>query len=238
MINEASASASEIFAGSMQDWDKGLVVGKTSFGKGSVQQLFPLSDGYGIKITTSKYYIHSGRGIHKEDNDRLLRGEEISESEKEKLDEERKKQVYHTDKGRIVYGGGGITPDIEIEQGKLTPFEMELRRKNLFFPFVVDYMLHNEGVVTKKIEISEQIFNKFLQFAKENGLEVKEQDLTESKKFIVNALKATFYTRQFGEKEGYMISIELDDQLQEALSLFDRFSTLDEMFAYAESLKK
>jgi carboxyl-terminal processing protease len=238
MINEASASASEIFAGSMQDWDKGLVVGKTSFGKGSVQQLFPLSDGYGIKITTSKYYIHSGRGIHKEDNDRLLRGEEISESEKEKLDEERKKQIYYTDNGRIVYGGGGITPDIEIEQGKLTPFEMELRRKNLFFPFVVDYMLENEGVVTKNFEISNQLLDRFVQFAKDNGLDVKEQDLAESQKFILNALKATFYTRQFSEKEGYIISMELDDQLQEALTLFDRFSTLEEMFAYAESLKK
>jgi len=78
LVNEASASASEIFAGSLQDWDKGLVLGKTTFGKGSVQQLFPLANGNGIKVTTSYYYIKSGRCIHKMINDKLLQGKEVS----------------------------------------------------------------------------------------------------------------------------------------------------------------
>ncbi|HPK40787.1 MAG TPA: S41 family peptidase, partial [Candidatus Cloacimonadota bacterium] len=86
LVNEASASASEIFAGSLQDWDKGLVVGKTTFGKGSVQQLFPLSEGYGIKITISKYYIKSGRCIHKDINDKILKGKEVTADEKKMIE--------------------------------------------------------------------------------------------------------------------------------------------------------
>ena len=82
-VTLASASASEIFAGSIQDWDKGLVMGKPTFGKGSVQQLFPLANGNGIKITNAYYYIKSGRCIHKLSNDKLLKGEEVSESEQE-----------------------------------------------------------------------------------------------------------------------------------------------------------
>merc|ERR1711879_91027 len=130
LINEASASASEIFAGSMQDYDRGLVVGKTSFGKGSVQQLFPLRDGSGIKITTSHYYINSGRCIHKILNDKILTGKAVTEEEKEDIDKFNHEHICKTAKGRTVYGGGGVTPDIIVEADTLSRFELELRRKN------------------------------------------------------------------------------------------------------------
>ncbi|HPF09750.1 MAG TPA: S41 family peptidase, partial [Candidatus Cloacimonadota bacterium] len=122
LVNEASASASEIFAGSLQDWDKGLVVGKNTFGKGSVQQLMPLSNGNGIKVTTSYYYIKSGRCIHKMSNDKRLKGQEVSEDELSKEDEENHNKVYYTSQNREVYGGGGITPDIVVENDFLTLF--------------------------------------------------------------------------------------------------------------------
>lgn len=237
MINEASASASEIFAGSMQDWDKGLVVGKTSFGKGSVQQLFPLQDGYGIKITTSKYFIHSGRGIHRDATDRLIRGEEISEEELEALEEERLQKVYYTEQGRIVYGGGGITPDVEIDQVRMTPFQIEIRRHNILFPYSIDYNLENEHVVTEDFEVTDEIVEDFLRYAEESGVSFTQEDVEESYKWLKTSLRSNIIARKFGEKEGYVIGLELDEQLQEALSLFDRFATLDEMFAYAESLK-
>ena len=237
MINEASASASEIFAGSMQDWDKGLVVGKTSFGKGSVQQLFPLQDGYGIKITTSKYFIHSGRGIHKDVNDRLIRGEELTESELQEIEEEIHRDVYYTEKGRIVYGGGGIAPDIEIEQERMTPFQMEVRRKNLFFPFSIDFMLEHENEVTEQFGISEELFQSFLKYITDNGVTYTEEDIEESTSWLKISLQSNLIARKFGENAGYIVGLGLDEQLQEALSLFDRFETLDEMFAYAESQK-
>ena len=132
LINEASASASEIFAGSLQDWDKALVLGRTSFGKGSVQQLFPLANGNGIKVTTSYYYIKSGRCIHKMLNDKLLKGKEVSEEEKKEDEAKSHEHIYYTVNGRKVYGGGGITPDIDIQSDLLSNFGIELRRKNAF----------------------------------------------------------------------------------------------------------
>jgi len=238
LINEASASASEIFAGSMQDWDKGLVVGKTSFGKGSVQQLFPLSQGYGVKITTSKYYIHSGRCIDKEYYERLFRGEEISQEELDEIEIERKKQIYFTNMGRVVYGGGGITPDIEIEQSTLTPFEIDLRRKNLFFPFSIDYMVENGNEVTEDFEVSESLFTKFLEYAQEHEVTFTDEDMVESKEWIKNNLKGNIISRKLGDLEGYKASIRMDTQLQEALDLFERFDDLEQMFVYTESLRE
>ena len=110
LVNEASASASEIFAGSLQDWDKGLVMGKNTFGKGSVQQLIPLSNGNGIKITTAYYYIKSGRCIHKMSNDNILKGKEVSTADLEQESELNRKQVYYTANNRKVYGGGEFNP--------------------------------------------------------------------------------------------------------------------------------
>jgi carboxyl-terminal processing protease len=237
MINEASASASEIFAGSMQDWDKGLVVGKTSFGKGSVQQLFPLQDGYGVKITTSKYYIHSGRGIHKDETDRLIRGEEISEEEMEEIEQKRLENIYYTENGRIVYGGGGITPDIEIEQDKMTPFQIEIRRRNLLFPFSIDYIVENNGEFSEEFVVTDEIINDFLSYAEEQGVSFTPEEVEESYEWLSISLRSNIISRKLGDKAGYIVGLELDKQLQEALEIFDEFPTLNEMFIYAEALK-
>ncbi len=238
MINEASASASEIFAGSMQDWDKGLVVGKTSFGKGSVQQLFPLSGGYGVKVTTSKYYIHSGRCIDREYYDRILKGEEISQEEMEQIEAERKKEIYYTNKGRVVYGGGGITPDIDIDQSTLTPFQIDLRRKNLFFPFSIDYYVEHETEINKDFEVSEQMFSDFVKYALDNDVEITDEDIEESKDWIKSSLRSNIISRKFGDQEGYKVSLQMDTQLQQALELFNRFASLEEMFSHTEKLRE
>jgi len=133
MVNQASASAAEIFSGSLQDWDKALIVGQNSFGKGSVQQLFPLPMNYGLKITTSKYYIESGRCIHDDANeDAIKKNGHIDLTKKEKNDDE-PREAFYTVGGREVYGGGGITPDIIIVQDTLNSFELDVRRNNVFF---------------------------------------------------------------------------------------------------------
>ena len=243
LINGGSASASEIFAGSLQDWDKGLVVGKTSFGKGSVQRLFPLSDGNGIKVTTAKYYINSGRCIHKDLNDKLLQDErvqngditreEIEEMEK-KADEESHKNIYYTSKGRKVYGGGGINPDIEIEQSRLTNLGVELRRKNTFFNFSVNYMIDHEDEITNDFRIGNELFKEFLQFAKKEGIEFEQSEVDSTYSWIENELNGNIIGRKFGDVEQYKIAILEDTQLQETLKIFDKYKTLEEMFFYAE----
>ncbi|MFC1887951.1 S41 family peptidase [Candidatus Cloacimonadota bacterium] len=237
LINEASASAAEIFSGSLQDWDKGLVVGKTSFGKGSVQRLFPLSDGNGLKVTTAKYYINSGRCIHKDINDKLLTGKEVSEEEKETAEEEHFKDVHYTEKGRIVYGGGGINPDVEIDQTRLTDFELELRRHNSFFNYSIDYLLDHQDDVELSFTADDEIVEEFLQFIETDSIEFEQADLDSSYSWISNEISNNIISRKFGVEEGYKIIIREDTQLQEALALFDKYSTLEEMFEYAEELK-
>ncbi|MCF7794226.1 MAG: S41 family peptidase [Candidatus Cloacimonetes bacterium] len=246
LINSGSASAAEIFAGSLQDWDKGLIVGQTSFGKGSVQRLFPLSDGKGLKVTTAKYYINSGRCIHKDLNDKLLKDErvlngEIDREEIEKMEEEADEKnheiVFYTSKGRKVYGGGGVNPDIEIKQSLLNKFEIELRRKSQFFNYSVDYLLEHEVDVSEDFEVDDEMVSDFLDFAKQNEVEFEQADVDSSYTWIKNELEANIIGRKFGDVAQYKTAIKDDTQLQEALSYFDRFNTLDEMFDYVASLK-
>ncbi len=238
LVNEASASASEIFAGSLQDWDKGLVLGKTSFGKGSVQQLFPLANGNGIKITTSYYYIKSGRCIHKMINDKILQGEDVSESEIKAEESKTHEQVYYTVNKRVVYGGGGITPDIEVESDLLTIFGAELRRKNVFFNFAVDYLVDHDHKVAKDIVIDDDILSRFLSYARENGVSYTVSDLDSTSLFIRNSIKSELIRKVYGENEAYKVSISQDKQLMEAVDLFNRFRTMDAMFEHAAAIKE
>ncbi len=238
LVNEASASASEIFAGSLQDWDTGLIVGKTTFGKGSVQQLFPLSNGNGIKITTSHYYIKSGRCIHKEINDKILRGKEVTEAEKEASDKKAHDQVYYTVNGRKVFGGGGITPDIEFAPDFLTNLGVELRRKNTFFNFAVDYMVKNKNNVQPDFKINNETFEQFLDYAKKQDIKFTQAEIDSTALYIRTALTSEIVGKEYGEQAAYKITLNLDAQFQKASELFDKFKTLDQMFAYAESLNK
>lgn len=238
MVNEASASASEIFAGSLQDWDKGLVVGRNTFGKGSVQQLLPLSNGNGVKITTSYYYIKSGRCIHKMSNDKRLKGKEVSKEDLSKEDEENHNKVYYTAQGREVFGGGGITPDIEMENEFLTKFSAELRRKNIFFNFTVDYLLEHDIKVSKDPRITDMMMQEFLSYARKNEVDYTLADLDSARAYIENTLKSEMVRKVYGDLEAYKITALQDKQLQQTLALFDRHKTLDAMFEHADSLKK
>ena len=247
LINAGSASAAEIFAGSLQDWDRGLVVGKTSFGKGSVQRLFPLSNGNGIKVTTAKYYINSGRCIHKELNDKLLKDKrvqngEISREEIEEMEDEAEKEshknIFYTSEGRVVYGGGGINPDIEIKQSRLTKLGVELRRKNVFFNYSVDYMVKHENEIEKDFITTDKLIQDFLEYAKKEGIEFEQAEVDSTYDWIKNELTGNIVGRKLGAVELYKIAIKEDTQLQKTLEIFENYATLEEMFAHAEELKK
>jgi len=233
MVNQTSASAAEIFSGSLQDWDKALIVGQNSFGKGSVQQLFPLPMNYGLKITTSKYYIESGRCIHNDANEDAIRENDITKLNK-KSDSNEEKEVYFTVGGREVYGGGGITPDIIIVQDTLNAFELEVRRNNLFFPFAVDYLSEND--ISLDFTVDDEIFEDFVQRIRDKEIEFTDEELAQSEPWLRNALESQIISNKFGLEEGNKRAINQDPQLQEALKLFDQYGSLKEMFAHADEI--
>jgi carboxyl-terminal processing protease len=238
LVNEASASASEIFAGSLQDWDKGLVLGKTTFGKGSVQQLIPLINGNGIKITTAYYYIKSGRCIHKKSNDKLLLGKEVTESEVQAEEDLNLKQIFKTVNNREVYGGGGITPDIEVQSDLLTDFAMELRRQNSFFNFAVDYMVEHDHNIDRDITITDNIMDRFLAYVRSKDISHSQADLDSTATYIRIMLKSELLRSAYGDLEAYKATTGLDKQLQAAIDLLGRYKTMDELFTHAAELNK
>lgn len=179
LVNTGSASASEIVSGAVQDWDRGLILGTTTWGKGLVQTVIPTNDETALKLTTAKYYTPSGRCIQRDEQEEeqfiteLMSDEESREPqndgegvavEKEEAEEDRKE--FRTAAGRIVYGGGGITPDVIVKQDKLSTFEYELLRKSMIFRFAVKYVAAHKDL-PRDFEVDDQMLAEFKDFLEE-----------------------------------------------------------------------
>jgi carboxyl-terminal processing protease len=245
MINGASASASEIVSAAVQDHDRGLVVGKTSFGKGSVQTVFPLTEDRALKLTTAKYYTPSGRSIHKDrhTDDSIDLTETATDDPADAVEDDLKdKEQFQTDSGRIIYGGGGISPDIEIEQPFLGDFEVAIERDYSLFQFSTKWAAHHE--VTRDLVPDQAMLEEFHAFLETREklpeyLEVYELTLTpellaEERDYIVKGLRRELMRLKFGQEAAYKVAIEDDVQLQEALELFRNATTTAELLKIAE----
>jgi len=194
LVNEGTASASEIVSGAIQDWDRGIIVGRPTYGKGLVQQIFPIgSDGeVALKLTTAKYYIPSGRCIQKSEIEK--KSDTLTDIAERDLETDSvdtntmsisDREVFYTNSGRAVYGGGGILPDLEIENDAIyQPIEIDLERKRLFFDFAVKYVASHENLRTD-LEITDDIINDFkifldsIDFTYETDLEISLDELKE-----------------------------------------------------------
>jgi carboxyl-terminal processing protease len=245
LINGNSASASEIFAGALQDWDRAFVVGQTSFGKGTVQTVFNLSDTEAIKLTTAKYYTPSGRSIHKDHNERLEEAEPAMTTAKrdtegeagaETADVAAEKPVFYTSSGRIVYGGGGITPDLEFDVIYYTDLQRDLERQGLAFTFAVEVLDDDE--IEEGFETDDAMLERFYAFLQEREFEYEEEDLTEENvDYIRTMIAREVVSHKFGRKAMYRLLLETDPEFQEVLAIMEKAPTLEEMFAYGETQK-
>jgi len=226
LINGGSASASEILAGAIQDWDRGLVVGTTSFGKGSVQTLMrlrPLTKGCAMKLTTAKWYVASGRAIEKPERWAQEDGEE----------EETARPEYRTAAGRIVYGGGGVTPDIEIEFERRADILVDLERREEFFEFAIEYTAETP-LPSPDFEVTESMWNAFLEFLGEDGFEYDSDELVLHRDEIELAIRRDLIRKSFGREEAYVAAVLGDDQLSQTVELAAEAGTVEDLFRTAE----
>lgn len=210
LTDEGTASASEIVAGAVQDWDRGLIVGNNTYGKGLVQQIFNITgDGsMALKLTTAKYYVPSGRCIQKpEKQDKKPAAHpEVAEEEQSQDDSltVSDEEIYYTNGGRVVYGGGGIVPDIEVDRDLWQPIEINLERKSMFFDFAINYVAEHPDV-TADFEVTDEIVNDFRRFLQE-----KEFDYESSLQVALERLAAE--VEEEGQQEafqGYLDSLKV-----------------------------
>ena len=240
LIDEFSASASEIFSGALQDNDRGLIVGCRSFGKGLVQKEFVLLDSSALRLTTARYYTPSGRCIQKDYKlgaldyekelfDRYMNGELYSRDSM-KVD---KSQMFTTLYGRTVYGGGGIVPDIFVarDTAGITSYYIDVANANLLQRYAFNYCNKNRTALNKLddyrqllnvLPSDEELLKEFANFAAQNGVAPRWYYINRSRRLLVTHIKAFIARDIIGNQGFYPIFNSTDNTIQEALKAMNR----------------
>jgi carboxyl-terminal processing protease len=231
LVNRNTASAAEIVSGALQDHDRALIVGETTFGKGLVQTVFNILEDTGLALTTYHYYTPSGRLIQRDYNgvsayDYFFVRDGAKKADKSNL------EVKLTDSGRTVYGGGGITPDEKIDSPNLNHFQISLLQHYVFVldgagTFTRHYMASHS--VSRDFVVDNAILQQFKDFLKDNQVDSTDADIAANLDWIKSNIKAELFTSQFGQLEGLKIRAQSDPEvvkatsfLPEAMALVDR----------------
>ncbi len=223
LVNRGTASAAEIVSGAIQDHDRGLIAGETTFGKGLVQTVFPLAENTGLALTTAKYYTPSGRLIQRDYTNVSLydyyfdRDTDANNANRE---------VKLTDSGRTVYGGGGITPDVPIAEAKSNHFQDTLLQHYAFFNFAKHYVITHHP--TKSFEVDDATMQEFHKFLDEEKVPYTEADLVQNNDWIRSSIKSEIFVDAFGEEEGLKVRAENDPEIIKALELLPQAKQLAE----------
>ncbi|HTT33307.1 MAG TPA: S41 family peptidase [Methylomirabilota bacterium] len=218
LVNNNSASATEIVSGAVQDHDRGLIVGETTFGKGLVQTVTPLSEGTGLALTTARYYTPSGRLIQRD-----YKSISLYEYHYERKVPDHPTEVKLTDSGRQVTGGGGIAPDIVVDAPKLTKFEQLLFRDDVFYPAETGvggftrFYLGSKPTVTKDFEADDNVMRIFREYLSKHSIRYTEPEIAESLDWIKRKIKQEVFMSAFDQQEGFKVLLEADPQVQKAV---------------------
>lgn len=239
LINDLSASASEIVAGALQDHDRALVVGTSSFGKGLVQTLYPLEGGWAIKLTTGKWYTPSGRSIQGEH--KQLEDGRFVEYEPDSLETDstrRNRPIFRSASGRIVYGGGGITPDVTIRPDTLTAPEQEFLRAlgprwPLFHSTAFGFARELKSQVQPDFTVTDAWLDELYQRLLKANLKLERSLYDGAAPYLRRELERRVATLAFGDSAWFRRTVPEDRQLVTALEYLQKGRTQRELLALA-----
>src|SRR4029077_19188854 len=196
LVNRGTASAAEIVSGAIQDHDRGLIVGEVTFGKGLVQTVYPLSENTGLALTTAHYYTPSGRLIQRDYSNISLYDYYYNRDSAESSNTANR-EVKLTDSGRTVYGGGGITPDVNIPSVKGNHFQDTLLQHYAFFNFAKRYVVNHKP--TKGFEVDDATLQEFRKSLDEANIPYTQAELIDNNDWLKSNIKAEIFVDAFGQ---------------------------------------
>ena len=217
LVNGSSASATELVSGAVQDHDRGLIVGERTFGKGLVQSVQGLSENTGLALTVARYYTPSGRLVQRD-----YKSISLYAYHYERKAPDHPTEVKLTDSGRQVSGGGGIMPDILVEEPKVNHFQERMYTADVFYPLengvggFTRFYLGGKPAITKDFEVGDEVMKTFRDYLSKHNVRYIEPDMSENLDWVKRKIKQEVFFSTFGLQEGTKVLLEADPQVLRA----------------------
>lgn len=239
LVDHGSASASEIVTGAIQDLDRGLVLGRTTFGKGLVQNQIPLMDNGALRLTVARYYTPSGRLIQRPyDDENIVDYYSDAYDDSSAVHKADSTKQFSTLAGRTVYGGGGITPDSILTADKITRFTNRLRMKRIFFEFGSNWAgdhrknFKSFDAFSKGFQVDEQMIEELKKIIEKHDIEFSQKAFDKDRDYIALLMKAEVARHLWDSEHYYMVRLTGDSEVKQALDLVSEAERIKDLHAW------